>query len=142
MAAKPKTVDEYLAGVPPKERAALQRVRRAMLEAAPDAREVVSYAMPGIRTTRVLAWYAAFPNHLSIFAWPETLDTIAAAKKYRGTKSALHFSAEEPIPLALVKRIVKAQLAAVDAKDRPKAKPAKPARKKAAKARAKKAKAR
>ena len=139
MAAKPKTVDEYLAGVPPKERAALQRVRRAMLEAAPDATEVVSYSMPGIRTTRVLAWYAAFPNHLSVFAWPETLDTIAAVKKYRGTKSALHFSAEKPIPLALVKRIVKAQLAAVDAKDRANAKPA---RKKAAKKPAKKAKAR
>ena len=109
---KPKTVDEYLATLRPADRAALEKVRRAMREAAPEATEVISYGMPAVRTTMVLAWFAASVNHLAVYAWPNILDALPDAKAWRGTKSALHFSAKKPLPLPLVKAIVKAQLAA------------------------------
>ena len=48
MASKPQTIDEYLAGLSPEDRAALQRVRRAVHAAAPGAEECISYGMPAL----------------------------------------------------------------------------------------------
>lgn len=110
--ARPASVEEYLAAVPPKDRAALQRLRRTIRAVAPDATEVVSYAMPAFRVPGgVIAWYAWFPHHLSLFIRPNVTDKVAAAKPYRGTKSALHFSAEKPLPARLVAKLVKLSVA-------------------------------
>ena len=52
MALKPRTIDEYLAGLSPENRAALQKLRRAVLAAAPGAEECISYGMPAFRLKR------------------------------------------------------------------------------------------
>src|SRR3989442_15027681 len=64
----PKTVDEYLAAVEPKFRALLQRLRRTIKAAAPDAEEVISYKMPAYRQNGMLVYFAAFTDHCSLFA--------------------------------------------------------------------------
>lgn len=139
MGAAPKSPDAYLASLSPKDRAALSKVRAQIRAAAPDATEVISYAMPAFRMPGgVIAWYFAFPNHLSLFIRPNVTDTVPEAKPYRGTKSALHFHPEKPLPAALVKKLVK-----LSVKDRAPASAAKTAKKakgakKAAKQRAKK----
>ena len=51
MATKPQTIDEYLAGRSPENRAALQKVRRAVHAAAPGAEECISYGMPAFAWT-------------------------------------------------------------------------------------------
>lgn len=119
MPAKPASVEEYLAAVPPQDRAALQKLRKAIRAAAPEATEVVSYSMPAFRVERgVIAWYAWFPHHLSLFIRPNVTDKVPEAKPYRGTKSALHFTAAQPLPARLVTKLVKLSLVDRGAKAR------------------------
>lgn len=120
-----RTVDEYFAAVPPGPRAALERLRKAIRSAAPDATEVISYGMPSFRTSQQVAYYAAFTDHLSLFV-PWVLDDLKAdVAPYRAGKGTLQFTFERPIPLALVKKLVRARLAQLEEKA------AKPARAKA-----------
>lgn len=112
MAAAPSSPSAYLASLPPKERAALRKLRAQIRAAAPGASEVISYQMPAFRVERgVIAWYFAFPKHLSLFIRPNVADKVPEAKPYRGTKSALHFTAEKPLPASLVRKLVKLSVA-------------------------------
>jgi uncharacterized protein YdhG (YjbR/CyaY superfamily) len=62
----PRTVDEYLARVPPRDRAALEKLRATIRAAAPGATEVITYQMPGLKAHgRALVSYAAFSDHYS-----------------------------------------------------------------------------
>ncbi len=102
------TVDEYLEGVPEKDRAALEKLRRQIRSAAPGAEEVISYQMPMFKLNGMLAGYAAFKDHLSLFMSPAVIaahqDELAA---YKNSKGTIQFKAERPLPAALVKKLVK-----------------------------------
>jgi uncharacterized protein YdhG (YjbR/CyaY superfamily) len=103
-----KRVDEYIAGFPPKARAALRKVRGAVRKAAPDAEETISYRIPALRGNGILVFFAAFKNHIGMFP-PVRGDKrlVAALTRYRGPKGNLRFPLTEPMPLALIARIVK-----------------------------------
>ena len=112
--AKPGSVDEYLERVPKARRVVLERLRRAIKAVAPDATEVITYQMPGFRAHgRALVSYAAFSDHYSLF--PMGLSALAAHTKevapYLSGKSTLRFSFEKPLPVAVVKLIVRTRLA-------------------------------
>ena len=109
----PKSVDDYLAGVPEPARSTLKRVRAAIRSAAPaEATEAISYGMPAFKSKGTLVWFAAFTNHCSFFP---TASVIKAFKKelkgYETTKGTIHFPVDKPLPAALVKKMVKARLA-------------------------------
>jgi uncharacterized protein YdhG (YjbR/CyaY superfamily) len=112
-AAAPKTVDEYMASVPPKFRTALQRLRKTIKATAPEAEEVISYGMPAFRKDGTLVYYAAFTDHCSFFVGsPKVRRQFAAQlKPFAGGKGTFRFTPEHPLPAALVARIVKARLA-------------------------------
>ena len=116
--ARPKTVDEYLARVPSDLRAALQRLRETIKEAAPKAEEVISYGMPAFRHHGMLVYYAAFKDHGSFFgASRTTLGQFATElKPFEAGRGTLHFTPQRPLPPALVKRIVKARVAENEAR--------------------------
>ena len=109
----PKTVDEYLARVPPKFRTALERLRRTIRAAAPDAEEVISYQMPAFREQNgILVYYAAFKDHCSFFAGARIPRQFAAElEPFMSGKSTLRFTPDRPLPNRLVTRMVKARLA-------------------------------
>ena len=112
--AKPTTVDEYLAALPEERRAAVAELRRTIRAAAPEATEVISYLMPAFKTHgQFLVSYAAFKNHYSLF--PASDAVIEAGgdelKPYLAGKGTIQFPADKPIPVALVKKIVKVRLA-------------------------------
>ena len=109
----PKTVDEYMARVPPKFRAALQRLRKTIKDAAPDADEVISYQMPAFRQNGMLVYYAAYEDHCSLFPASAKVrrQFSAELKPFEAGKGTLHFTPDRPLPAALVTRIVKARLA-------------------------------
>ncbi len=116
----PKSVDEYLAGIPEPARGTLKKVRAAIRSAVPaEATEAISYRMPAFRYKGVLVWYAAFAKHCSLFP---TASVIAAFKKelkgFSTTKGTIHFPTDKPLPAALVKRMVKARVAQVEGKNR------------------------
>ena len=73
-----KTIDEYIAGSPEDIQATLQKLRRVIHEAAPEAQEVISYSMPAFKQNGILVYFAAFKNHIGFFP---TSSGVVALKK-------------------------------------------------------------
>jgi uncharacterized protein YdhG (YjbR/CyaY superfamily) len=121
MARKSSPIDAYLAGLPADRRAALQRLRRALRAIVPAAEECISYGIPALRIDgKVFAGFAATKKGCSYFPFSgTTLGALAAdLEGYAGTKSSLHFSPEAGLPVALVRKLVRARRAEVRAKGR------------------------
>src|SRR5919197_915755 len=111
--AAPKSVENYLAALPKETREALERVRRTIKAVVPDATETISYQMPAFRHQgRILVWYAAFKDHLSLFPASEMVIEAHGdeLKPYLSGKGTLRFTVDEQMPLALVKKIVKTRI--------------------------------
>ncbi|HTW92591.1 MAG TPA: DUF1801 domain-containing protein [bacterium] len=113
-----RAVEEYLAKLPEDTRKTLEKLRKDIRAAAPDATEGIFWSMPGFRQNGYLVGYAAFKDHVSFFpAGATTVRKFAAElKKYSTSKGTIRFHADEPIPSALVRRMVKARVAENEAK--------------------------
>ena len=116
---KPETIDDYNAGFPPEKRAILEKIRTTIRDAAPDAKEVISYRMPTFTRDGVLVHYAAFKNHIGLYP-PVSGDAQleSALAPYAGEKGNLRFPLDQPIPYDLIGRIVKHKLKQNEAKKR------------------------
>ena len=111
---KPVSIDEYLASLPPAERATLQKLRKAIHAAAPRAEEGFSYGMPAFRLNgRPLVCFGAATNHCSFFPMsPAVLRAHGPdLKGYETSKGTIRFPAGKPLPVTLVRKIVKARIA-------------------------------
>jgi uncharacterized protein YdhG (YjbR/CyaY superfamily) len=107
------TVDEYLAALPEERRAVLERLRQTIKAAAPKATETIAYQMPAFRMDgRFLVSYAAFKHHYSLF--PASHAVVEAlgdeVKPYLSGKGTMRFRADEPIPVATVRKVVEIRL--------------------------------
>ena len=114
MRKKPTTIDEYLASLKPDRRAALGKLRRMIRSVVPDAEECISYSMPAFRYNgHVIAGFLATAKGCSYFPFSgTTLSTLSSElARYSRTKSALHFDAERPLPLAIVRKLIKTRVA-------------------------------
>jgi uncharacterized protein YdhG (YjbR/CyaY superfamily) len=114
VATKPHTIDEYLAGLSPENRAALQKVRRAVHAAAPGAEECISYGMPAFRLNgKLIAGFTAAANHCSFH--PMSGDTVATLEAdldgYDTSRGTIRFPARAALPARLVRKLVKARIA-------------------------------
>jgi uncharacterized protein YdhG (YjbR/CyaY superfamily) len=109
-------VDEYFAGHPPGVQAILGKLRRIVRRLAPGASESISYGIPTYKLNGRLVYFAAFQNHIGFYP-PVRGDAALerAVAKYANEKGNLRFPLDEPIPYALIERIVRSKLA-----DRPK----------------------
>ena len=107
-------VEEYLAGLPDARRAVVEELRLTIRAAAPEATETIAYKMPAFRSHggQFLVSYAVFKNHYSLFpASGAVIDALGAAiEPYLAGKGTIRFPASEPIPMALVARVVKVRL--------------------------------
>ena len=111
---KAKTIDEYLAAVSDDKRAALWKLRKIIRAAAPTAEECISYQLPAFRLEgRVLVCFGAAANHCAFY--PGSGATVAAhedlLKGYDTSKGTIRFQADKPLPVALVRKLVKARIA-------------------------------
>lgn len=109
----PPSVDDYLAALPEGPRTALERLRKTIKSAAPDATETISYQMPAFEQDgRFLVSYAAFKHHCSLFPASEAvMDALGEElEPYFSGKGTIRFQADKPLPAALVKKIVKVRL--------------------------------
>jgi uncharacterized protein YdhG (YjbR/CyaY superfamily) len=108
----PKTVDEYLRGLPSDQRKVLKQLREIIKTTAPEAEEGISYHIPGYKYHGPLVYFAAYKKHCSLFAVSKNI--IKQFEKelvpFRTTTSTLHFTPEQPLPVALVKKIVKLRM--------------------------------
>ena len=87
----------------------MEQLRTTIRLAAPDATEAISYNMPAFRLNgRFLVSYEAFKRHYSLFPWTDAMVEALGddMKRYAVGKGTIRFSAEDPIPLELITRIV------------------------------------
>ncbi len=117
---KNNQVAVYIATSPSAARPMLRTIRAAIRSVAPTSVEKISYGIPfyeykypGYRGR--LAYFAAFKRHVSIFAWGREVDSIPGLKKHKGSKGTIQFPLGTKIPVALVKRAVRARMRAIDA---------------------------
>jgi uncharacterized protein YdhG (YjbR/CyaY superfamily) len=107
--ARPTSIDEYIATSAPEVRAVLKQLRSTVKRAAPpETEELISYRMPAFALHGILVYFAAFKNHIGLFP-PIRGDAKlqAAMSKYAGPKGNLKFPLDQPLPYALVAKIVK-----------------------------------
>ena len=104
----PADIGEYIASFPPRVQSILKKIRSTIRKAAPAAEEKISYKVPAFTLNGDLIYFAAFKNHIGLFP-PVKGDAKlrAAISRYRGEKGNLRFPLDEPIPYALIGRIVK-----------------------------------
>jgi len=106
-------VDGYIRAFPKEVRGILQVVRRTVKAAAPQAEETISYRIPAYKLKgEYVAYFAAFKKHVGFYP-PAPTEFKQETAPYRGPKGNLQFPLDEPIPLDLVKRIVKYRVKAV-----------------------------
>jgi len=104
----PKTINEYIAAAPAEVRPILEKIRQTIAAAAPEAEEVISYRIPAFRGKGILVYFAAFKRHIGLY--PPVSGDAKLEKdiaRYAGPKGNLQFPLDEPIPYALIKRIVR-----------------------------------
>ena len=102
------TVDEYIALAEPKVKKALKEIRRAIKTTAPSAEEVISYQIPGYKYHGMLVFFAAWKDHISLYPAPWSADSLKKEMSvYKGSKGTIKFPIDEPMPLTLIKKMVK-----------------------------------
>ena len=103
-------IDDYLGALDEPKRTTLEQLRRSILEIVPEAEQCISYGMPAFKVRgKAVAGFAAFTHHLSYFphsgsVLPELTDDELSG--YTGSKGTLRFPVDEPLPKALVKRLI------------------------------------
>lgn len=105
--------DDYLAQLSPEKRATLEKVRKAIRAAAPEAAEAMSYGLPAFIQGKPIAGYAAGANHCAYY--PMSGSIVAALKHelegYETSKGSIRFPVGKPPPAKLIRKLVNARLA-------------------------------
>ena len=101
------TVEGYLDGLPENQRNALRALQQQIKALVPQAEEPISYGMPAFKQNGIIVYYAAFTNHMSLFVMPAVLNQVRALIPGRSTtKSAIHFTENDPIPAEIVAQCI------------------------------------
>src|SRR6266436_2828292 len=116
----PKNTDEYIAKVPEPARTTLKKIRAVIRSVVPpEVTETISYGIPAFKHNGVLVWFAAFSNHCSLFPTASVIESFMNELKGLSTpKGTIHFPTDKPLPIALVKKLVKARVAQNESKKR------------------------
>lgn len=113
MAANPQSIDEYLAELSDEKRVALEKLRKTIRAAAPLAEECISYRLPVFRQNGMLVAFGAAANHCAFYLMSGTTvkEHQQELKGYDTSKGTIRFQPGNPLPAALVRKLVKARLA-------------------------------
>ncbi|CUS04339.2 conserved protein of unknown function [Candidatus Promineifilum breve] len=103
----PTTIDAYIANYPEDVQAILQQIRRTIHAAAPEATEAISYQIPTFKLHGNLVHFAAFKNHIGFYPAPTGVAEFESELAvYKQGKGSVQFPLDQPMPLALITRIV------------------------------------
>jgi uncharacterized protein YdhG (YjbR/CyaY superfamily) len=102
------TIDEYIAAFAPEIQAKLTEMRTIIKAAAPQAEEKISYQMPTFSLEGNLVHFAAFKHHIGFYPVPSGIEAFKKELSvYKGAKGSVQFPLDQPLPRALITRIVK-----------------------------------
>lgn len=108
MTNKPNNINEYIATFPDHVQKLLEQIRGIIQKAAPEATETISYAMPTFKLNGILVHFAAFQNHIGFYALPSGNEAFQKElSAYKTGKGSIQFPINEPLPEALITKIVK-----------------------------------
>lgn len=100
-------IDTYIAEFPEDVQALLQEVRDTIHKAAPEATEAIKYAIPTFVLKGNLVHFAAFKNHIGFYPAPTGIKAFEKELSvYKQGKGSVQFPLDQPMPLALIKKIV------------------------------------
>jgi uncharacterized protein YdhG (YjbR/CyaY superfamily) len=110
---KARTIDEFLAGVDSEKRAALEKLRRTIQAAAPGAVECINYGVPAFKLNgKLLVAFGAGANHCALYPGPHPIEIHKdELQTYSTSKGTIRFSADKPLPVALIRKLVKTRVA-------------------------------
>src|SRR5471030_2212980 len=100
---KPQDINGYISQFPADVQAILEQVRETISNAAPDAKEVISYKMPAFKQHGILVYFAAWKEHIGLY--PPISGEVPLEKaiaKYAGPKGNLQFPLDQPIQFHLI----------------------------------------
>lgn len=106
----PKGIDKYIAGFPRDVQAILKKIRTTIRKAAPRAEESISYGIPTFKLNgRPLIYFAGHKAHIGLYPMTGAIRTKFKKELsgYEGGKGTVRLPLDEPIPYALIGRIVK-----------------------------------
>lgn len=102
------SIDEYIAALPEEPQKILEEIRATIKAAAPEAEEKISYQMPTFVLKGNLVHFAAFKKHIGFYPVPTGIEKFKKElSAYQGAKGSVQFPLDEPIPYALISKIVK-----------------------------------
>jgi uncharacterized protein YdhG (YjbR/CyaY superfamily) len=103
------TIDEYIRSFPPDVQVILEKMRKTIREAAPEASEAISYRIPAFRMNgKPLVYFAAFKHHIGFYPLPSGTEAFKhELSQYGQGKGSVRFPLDKPIPFELVKKIVR-----------------------------------
>ena len=105
------SVDEYIQAAEPQAKKALRDIRKTIKGAAPMAEEVISYQIPGYKYHGMLVFFAAWKNHISLYPAPWGAESLKKEMSaFEGSKGTIKFPLDKPMPLTLIKKMVKYRL--------------------------------
>ena len=95
-------------------------MRAAIRSVVPrDATETISYGIPAFKHKGVLVWFAAFSDHCSLFPTGAVIEAFKKELKgFPTTKGTIQFLLDKPLPIALIKKIVRARVAQAKSRQR------------------------
>lgn len=107
-----KNVEAYLKQFPEDQRQTLEKVRKAIREAAPEAEETISYGMPAYKWKGALVYFAGFQNHCSFFpgSYSVMREFEAQLSSFETKKGTIRFAIGKPLPSTLIKKLVRSKL--------------------------------
>ena len=117
----PKDIDEYIASFPEDIQAILQKIRKTIRKAAPEATETIKYRMPTLTLNGNLVHFAAFEQHIGFYPTPSGIEKFKKEiAKYKNAKGSVQFPLDEPIPYELIGRITEFRVKEQQAKGKKK----------------------
>lgn len=114
------TVEDYFATVREPAASVLNKMRVAIRSVVPkQATEVISYKIPAFKHNGILVWYAAFSNHVSLFPTASVITAFKdELKGFSTSKGTVHFPLDQPLPVALIKKMVRLRVAESNGKSK------------------------
>ncbi|MDE3213942.1 MAG: DUF1801 domain-containing protein [Bacteroidota bacterium] len=103
----PASVEEYISKFPEPVQEKLSLIRSEIMKAAPMAEELISYRMPAYKYKGVLVYFAGYRNHIGFYATPTGHTQFKKdLSKYKTGRGSVQFPLSEPLPLALISKMV------------------------------------
>ena len=104
--APPKSISEYINAAPKEAQKKLREMRACIRASAPGAKESLKWGMPAFSYRRILVTFAGFKHHIGFYPTPSAVRAFAKdLSKFVTAKGSIRFPLDEPLPLALIRKI-------------------------------------